>query len=126
MRKSIPAPVRFKVWRTYIGTSLDGKCYCCNSYMSIENWQAGHVVAFAEGGPETVENLRPICGQCNTSMGKMNMHEFAEHYNMPGKIRTEYIKPKINIYFLLFIIPITILIYYSTLEPEEVKPWYYF
>ena len=126
MRKSIPAPIRFKVWRTYIGTSLDGKCYCCNNYMSIENWQAGHVVAYADGGPETVENLRPICGQCNTSMGKVNMHEFAKHYDMPGNIRTEYTKSKNSIYFLFLFVPIIITIYYLYEKEPEVKYWYFF
>lgn len=89
-RKPIPSAIRYQVWRHYFSrwwsTScpMDGYCYCCNLPISIENWHAGHVVAWAKGGEDTVENLRPICAQCNTSMGKMNMGLYVVKYNLRG------------------------------------------
>ena len=85
LKRSIPAPVRSGVWRKYIGDSMDGACYSCNKPLSYENWQAGHILAFANGGKETIENLRPLCAQCNTSMGSMHMFDFIKKHNMPGK-----------------------------------------
>jgi hypothetical protein len=32
------------------------------------------------GGQTNVKNLRPICAQCNLSMGSMNMNEFKKKF----------------------------------------------
>jgi 5-methylcytosine-specific restriction endonuclease McrA len=38
------------------------------------------VVPEAKGGPTTVENLRPICAQCNLCMGTSNLEEFKRKF----------------------------------------------
>jgi hypothetical protein len=35
-----------------------------------------HVIPKAKGGQNTVENLRPLCGSCNSSMGTRNLNSF--------------------------------------------------
>lgn len=35
-------------------------------------------IARANGGEDTIENLRPICQPCNSSMGTRNMNEFIQ------------------------------------------------
>lgn len=76
-RKSIPKAVRDMVWNTYIGDKYGvGKCYCCRSVIDSKKFECGHVLASSLGGPNTVENLRPICGTCNKSMGTQNLEEF--------------------------------------------------
>jgi len=76
-RKSIPKTVRDMVWDTYIGNKYGvGKCYCCRSVIDSKKFECGHVVAASLGGPNTVENLRPICGTCNKSMGTQNLEDF--------------------------------------------------
>lgn len=74
----IPKTLRTKVWNTYISEKIGStRCYCCSmNKISQLHFECGHVTAESLGGPTNVENLRPICGQCNKSMGIKNMDEF--------------------------------------------------
>ena len=75
---TIPAPIKEKCWNEYIGIFIgEAHCFCCkNNKISKSNFQAGHVISEVNGGEISVENLRPICGQCNSSMGIKNMDIF--------------------------------------------------
>ncbi len=75
-RCSVSAKVRYAVWRTHCGDFLDGQCFCCKKKISFEDWHCGHIIAHRNDGPITVENLRPICKQCNWSMGTRNMFDW--------------------------------------------------
>jgi hypothetical protein len=76
-KKTIPKSVKEKVWHTYVGKKTESPCLVCRSEkISILSFHAGHVVAEANGGETTVENLRPICHRCNLQMGAMNMDEY--------------------------------------------------
>lgn len=79
-KAAIPASLRAAVWNTYIGeTSGKAKCPVCSSQdISPFTFECGHVIAEANGGPTTLENLRPICGSCNRSSGTRNMMEFKD------------------------------------------------
>ena len=86
-RKAIPKAVKTSVWNKYIETDdpnkLIGKCFVgCGSEITIANFEAGHVTAYSKGGSDKVDNLRPICGTCNKSMGTMNLLEFKETYGL--------------------------------------------
>lgn len=83
-RKAIPQKVRYQVWRNAFGKSMDGYCICCHDAINIEGWDCGHIEAHAEGGKDSADNLRPICGSCNRSMGKTNMLVWMKEYAMPG------------------------------------------
>lgn len=75
----LSASLRKSVWLTYIGDVESGRCLCCNVAVITKNgYDCGHVVAEARGGPATLQNLRPICKTCNTSMGVKNMEEFMQ------------------------------------------------
>lgn len=79
-KAKIPQTLRIACWNKYIGEEV-GKapCVCCkNIAVTQHNFHCGHVVAEANGGKLTVDNLRPICSCCNNSMGTMDMREFAE------------------------------------------------
>jgi 5-methylcytosine-specific restriction endonuclease McrA len=54
---------------------------CCKheDIRQIE-FHCGHIIAEANGGQTNIDNLRPICAQCNLSMGKMNMNVFMKKY----------------------------------------------
>lgn len=76
-RKSIPKKIRGEVWEKHFGDSTQGSCYCCKIPLKImDTWEAGHIVPHAHGGPDTADNLRPICVSCNRSMGTENMDAF--------------------------------------------------
>ncbi len=76
-RKQIPKKIRGECWTNNFGESTSGKCYCCSKVLSVfEDWHAGHIIARANGGTDTVTNLRPVCGACNLGMGTENMDDF--------------------------------------------------
>lgn len=76
-KTKLSASLRKSVWLTYIGDVESGRCLCCNVAVLTKNgYDCGHVIAEAKGGPATLQNLRPICKTCNTSMGTKNMEDF--------------------------------------------------
>jgi hypothetical protein len=81
-KSSLPSAVRNCVWNTYIGIELkQGLCFCCKiEPITFGNFECGHIVARSNGGNDTIQNLRPVCGLCNKSMGTMNMESFMEKY----------------------------------------------
>ncbi len=79
--KKIPQSVRHQVWEIYMGNYYRGQCPVCDcNEISVGYFECGHVVSRAEGGLVTVDNLRPICGECNRSMGTQNLMDFTEEH----------------------------------------------
>lgn len=93
-RRAIPPQLRLKVWETYIGKSLEGVCFVCERTQIIfgTNVEYGHVTAVANGGADTIENLRPICGPCNKSMGTENLFEYKRRLIQSGVIQAAHIE----------------------------------
>ena len=80
-RPQIPKMIRGEVWKEYNGHSVYGSCYCCKRTLDVfDTWNAGHVVPYSQGGPNTVTNLRPICQSCNQSMGTENLYDFKKAF----------------------------------------------
>jgi len=75
--RAICAALKNAVWLRHFPNEAEGKCVCCKvSTIGSRNFDCGHVVSVHAGGKSTAENLRPVCGNCNSSMGKKNMDEF--------------------------------------------------
>lgn len=75
-KKPISKALRMAVWQEYIGIQ-EAYCYCCRiQKINPFRFQCGHNVAECKGGETTVENLRPVCDLCNSSMGTKNLEEF--------------------------------------------------
>lgn len=110
-RKSIPKSVKDKVWDTYIGKEKGiGKCYCCQEEIDSKKFDCGHIEAVANGGSNTVENLKPICATCNKSMGTQNLEEFKNQYfSKPNKLYSKCTFCK-RVFFSLFITEILIVL----------------
>jgi hypothetical protein len=74
----IYAALRQAVWVKHMGRVFEGKCSTtwCPSTITVFNFECGHNVPESWGGPTTLENLFPICGTCNKSMG--NKHTFQD------------------------------------------------
>ena len=77
-KKPISATIKRLVWNTNIGEDVGkSKCLCCKSTdITQMSFNCGHIVAEANGGDTIVSNLKPICQNCNSSMGTKNMKEF--------------------------------------------------
>lgn len=76
----LPKALRNATWNKYIGAGVGtALCFCCRLEPLLQtNFVCGHVHSRARGGKDKLENLRPVCGACNGSMGTKNMEDFAE------------------------------------------------
>ena len=83
-KQAIPKHVRSIVWNHYIGEDIiKHKCLCCKKVtISNTNFEVGHVVSEKNGGTHEINNLRPICGACNHSMGTENMVDYVVKYGL--------------------------------------------
>ena len=77
-KKPISSTIKKLVWNTNIGEEKGkSKCLCCKSTEITQmSFHCGHIIAESNGGETTVSNLKPICQNCNSSMGAKNMNEF--------------------------------------------------
>jgi hypothetical protein len=79
-KKSIPLALKKLVWNKYIGEEIGkSKCLCCGlTDISQISFNCGHILAEVNGGNMCIDNLMPICQNCNSSMGSMNLLEFKQ------------------------------------------------
>ena len=76
--KTIPLSLKKSVWNHWMGMDVgEAKCPVCKITTIYQmSFHCGHIVAKSNGGPNTVDNLKPICQSCNSSMGNQNMNAF--------------------------------------------------
>jgi hypothetical protein len=101
-KETIPKRIREIVWSTYNGEKYTSKCYVswCSNFINVFNYQVGHDIPESKGGTMDIGNLRPICGNCNQSMGnKYTIQEWSKlvdtqeqsmtiESNIPAKVDT--------------------------------------
>ena len=77
-KKSIPLALKKLVWNKYIGEEIGkAKCLCCGlTDISQISFNCGHIIPEVNGGNMCIDNLMPICQNCNSSMGSINLWEF--------------------------------------------------
>jgi len=70
-KKAIPAAIRQQVWISRCGEVFRTKCNTtwCNNIITVYDFHCGHNIPEVRGGKTSVENLIPICSNCNLSMG---------------------------------------------------------
>jgi hypothetical protein len=77
-KKAIPSAIKKLVWNTHIGKA---KCLCCKTTAITQmSFNCGHIIAEANGCEIIVSNLKPICQNCNSSMGTKNMDDFMKGF----------------------------------------------
>jgi 5-methylcytosine-specific restriction endonuclease McrA len=82
-KQTIPKSLKNDVWLKYAGKKFDCKCSVswCKTVITPFTFETGHNIPESKGGTTNVENLRPICSQCNKSMGNnYSIDEFSEKY----------------------------------------------
>ncbi len=88
VKDKIPATVKNTLWRKYFNDNINGKCYCCKiENISIKNFDCGHVISEKNGGDISLDNLRPICRLCNSSMSTINMDEFIKKFGFDDNLK---------------------------------------
>jgi hypothetical protein len=83
-KQTIPLTLKRNVWDKHIGENI-GKnlCLCCNlTDITQMNFSCGHIISEHNGGELKLDNLKPICVSCNSSMGTKNMDEFMLEYGL--------------------------------------------
>lgn len=77
-KKTISATMKRLVWNNWIGEEIGkSKCLCCKTTDIIQSsFNCGHIIPESKGGETIVSNLKPICQNCNSSMGAIDMNEF--------------------------------------------------
>lgn len=93
-RPHISKELSTMVWQKYHNVKLSEKCpiYGCNRIMDIHisnSWQCGHIKSFNNGGETTIDNMKPICPDCNRKMSDMDWTEY-EYVLMKKKILEDY------------------------------------
>lgn len=78
----IPKSLKIAVWKKNIGMEVGMTlCSVCKTTSIHQmDFHCGHIKAECEGGETCLSNLVPVCGKCNLSMGRMNLHEFQASY----------------------------------------------
>ena len=76
--KTIPLSLKKTVWNHWMGMNVgEAKCPVCKITLIHQmSFHCGHILAKSNGGTNTVDNLKPICQSCNSSMGNQNMDDF--------------------------------------------------
>ena len=72
MKTKIPKALREQVWIRWCGDKFfRRKCLVswCKNTITPFSFEVGHNVPESKGGATDMSNLRPICSNCNRSMG---------------------------------------------------------
>jgi len=69
------------IWRKVNGILDKVPCpVCSQELISIDSFSAGHILPESKGGMICIENIIPICTDCNIQMGSRHLYWFAWHY----------------------------------------------
>lgn len=75
-RKALPAHVRQTVWdraeKIMVDNNQVALCAICKEHLKFTTFECGHIVSVKNGGSDEPENLTPMCGRCNRSLGAHN------------------------------------------------------
>lgn len=74
--RKIDDVMRDKVWEKRNGKLKDGKCFCCQKNLNFKRFECGHIIAWSEGGRTELDNLEPICKNCNVKSQAKNLLEY--------------------------------------------------
>ncbi len=89
MKKNIPKALREQVWIENIGRKFENTCYIdwCKNTINVFDYHVGHNIPESKGGRTCLENLKPICARCNTSMANnYTIDQWKDlHYNRRKK-----------------------------------------
>ena len=75
-KHKISTKMKKDVWTKRNRLSMIGKCYVCTDKISFDNFHCGHIIAESNGGKLSLDNLEPICANCNLTMGTENLLEY--------------------------------------------------
>ncbi len=80
-KRKISKTLKDLLWTQWVGeTKATAPCYCCQERGShtiyMRSFEAAHILSVANGGDDSLENMRPSCGRCNRGTATKSMDEF--------------------------------------------------
>jgi len=80
-KETFPEWFKSRLWRKFNGSLEKVTCpVCSDSLIEPNSFSAGHILPESKGGMMCLENIMPICGDCNSQMGARHLYWFAWHY----------------------------------------------
>ena len=78
VKKYMSPQLRMCVWNRYFGNSENGICPICNKQIKVgrNGFHCAHIISRANNGETTIDNLRPLCSDCNIDMGSLNWDDY--------------------------------------------------
>lgn len=78
IKGNISPKIRMCVWNRYFGQSETGLCPICDKKIRVgkNGFHCGHIISEKNGGLTELDNLRPICADCNIDMGSKNWEDY--------------------------------------------------
>lgn len=64
-------PIKIKI-RELVFALSDGTCYVC--HCQLQKWHCGHLKSYANGGHDTIDNLKTLCLNCNYKIGSNDIN----------------------------------------------------
>lgn len=99
-KSTIPKKLREEIWNHYNTGVYSAKCYVpwCDRLIDVFNFHVGHDIPECKGGTDDIINLKPICSNCNLSMG----YRFTITDWSKLKLKKKHILQHVDIYKLSF------------------------
>lgn len=73
---------RQNIWKKEFKSSNEEKCpiFGCKQPLENKKWGfiCGHIISVKNGGDNNIDNIRPICAQCNNKMSDENWDDYNE------------------------------------------------
>lgn len=78
VRSTISVQLKTQVWQNEFGESRRGTCPVkgCTQDIRRGDFRCGHIISLFNQGVSSLNNLRPICANCNHIMGTRNWPEY--------------------------------------------------
>lgn len=78
IRDKISSKLKNEAWKKIFGSKKLGKCpvILCNNVIEKKSFHCGHVISCCNNGQNELDNLRPICGDCNSKMSSKNWDQY--------------------------------------------------
>jgi hypothetical protein len=62
--------------RSEIKDKFGGHCAYCGILLKAKGWHVDHVIPYAAGGPEDINNYFPACKHCNSLKNSYSLESF--------------------------------------------------
>ena len=80
-KEGFPEWFKSAIWRKANGQLDKVACPVCSlNLISVDSFSAGHILPESKGGMMCIENIIPICPECNSQMATRHLYWFAWHY----------------------------------------------